>query len=222
MVDPVSPSEFLVSEGVEDWRLLSDGANAYFETGTFGESARFVQAISALPGVEGRPPDVDVRPGGVTVRLDMFTAEYVGLTTSDLELARQISALARSLGLASDPSRLQSLLVVPGASDVSAVMPFWRAALGYVPRPDSPEEDLVDPQGRGAPFWFETMQEPRPGGGGAIHLAVWLPPEEAEARVAAALGAGGHVVRDTFAPSWWTLADSAGNEVDVSSVAGRG
>ena len=64
------------------------------------------------------------------------------------------------------------------------------------------------------------MNEARPGGLGAIHVAVWLPFEEAEARVAAALAAGGHVVRDN-APSWWTLADEAGNEADVATTQGR-
>ena len=29
------------------------------------------------------------------------------------------------------------------------------------------------------------------------------------------------VVRDEFAPSWWTLADPAGNEADISTVRGR-
>jgi len=33
------------------------------------------------------------------------------------------------------------------------------------------------------------------------------PYEQAEARIAAALAAGGRMVRDKFAPSWWTLAD---------------
>jgi 4a-hydroxytetrahydrobiopterin dehydratase len=65
------------------------------------------------------------------------------------------------------------------------------------------------------------MEEPRADGGGAIHFAVWLPYEQAEARVAAALAAGGRMVRDDFAPSWWTLADAAGNEADISTVKGR-
>jgi hypothetical protein len=30
------------------------------------------------------------------------------------------------------------------------------------------------------------------------------------------------MVRDEFAPAWWTLADAAGNEVDVSTIASRG
>jgi 4a-hydroxytetrahydrobiopterin dehydratase len=100
-------------------------------------------------------------------------------------------------------------------------MPFWRAALGYEPRRDSPAEDLVDPRGRWPGFWFERMRELRADGGGAIHIAVWVPDEQAEARVAAALGAGGHMVRDQFAPSWWTLADAAGNEVDIATTRGR-
>lgn len=86
---------------------------------------------------------------------------------------------------------------------------------------DSPDEDLVDPAGRWPGIWFETMDEPRGDGGGAIHVAIWVPPEEAEGRVAAALAAGGRLVRDDRAPSWWTLADAAGNEADVSTVGGR-
>jgi 4a-hydroxytetrahydrobiopterin dehydratase len=35
-------------------------------------------------------------------------------------------------------------------------MPFWRAVLGYEYRADSPDEDLIDPRGRGPAFWFEV------------------------------------------------------------------
>ena len=108
--------------------------------------------------------------------------------------------------------------VIPGALDTRKVMPFWRAVLGYEPRPDSPEEDLVDPQDRGPGFWFERMTEPRGDGGGAIHLAVWVPYEQARSRIDAALAAGGRLVRDEFAPAWWTLADPAGNEVDIATI----
>jgi 4a-hydroxytetrahydrobiopterin dehydratase len=100
-------------------------------------------------------------------------------------------------------------------------MPFWRAVMDYEPRPDSPDEDLVDPRDHGPAFWFEGMQQPRADGGGAIHVAVWVAPELAEARVAAGLAAGGRLVRDEFAPAWWTLADAAGNEVDVATTEGR-
>ena len=61
------------------------------------------------------------------------------------------------------------------------------------------------------------MEEPRPGGLGAIHIAIWVPVEEAQQRVDAGLAAGGHLVRDDYAPSWWTLADAYGNEIDVGT-----
>ena len=111
--------------------------------------------------------------------------------------------------------------MIPGATVPADIMPFWRAVLGYEPRRDSPNEDLVDPHDRGPSFWFEQMREPRPDGGGAIHVAVWVPYEQAEGRIAAALAAGGRMVRDEFAPSWWTLADPAGNEADIATVMNR-
>ena len=221
MTDRISPTQFHESEGVEDWRVLGDGACAYFGTGTFAAGAHLVQAISALPGVDDQHPDVDVRRDGVTVRLITITDDYCGMSRRDLDLARQISAVARQLGLPADPSAVQSLLVIPGATVTAEVMPFWRAVLGYEPRADSPDEDLVDPRSRGPSFWFEQMHEPRPDGGGAIHVAIWVPYEQAEARIAAALAAGGRMVRDQFAPSWWTLADAAGNEADIATMMGR-
>ena len=217
--DGVTSREF--REGAGDWRALAEGACAFFRTGSFAESARLVDAISRLTDVDGHPPDVDVRRDGVTVRLITIADDWYGPTRRDLELARRISAAAQELGFAADPSALQSFLVIPGAPNTAEVMPFWRAVLGYEPRDDSPDEDLVDPRTRGPSFWFEPMDEPRPDRGGAIHVAVWVPPEQAEARVAAAIAAGGHMVRDEFAPAWWTLADAAGNEADVATTTGR-
>lgn len=220
--DQVTPRDFQEAEGLEDWRVLGEGACIHFPTGSFAESAAFVAALGELAGVEDHPPAVDVRDGGVTVRVVTVADDHFGMTGRDIEVARRISALARDRGLAADPSAVQYLLVIPGASDVAKVMPFWRAVLGYEARPDSPDEDLVDPRDRGPAFWFESMREPRPDGGGAVHVAVWVPHDQAEARVRAALAAGGRLVRDEFAPAWWTLADAAGNEADISTVTGRG
>jgi 4a-hydroxytetrahydrobiopterin dehydratase len=124
--------------------------------------------------------------------------------------------------LTADPPADQSLLQVVGAPSPGDVFPYWRAALGYDPRPDSPDEDLVDPHRRDTNVWFEEMDQPRGGEGGcALHVGIFVPPEAAEGRVAAALGAGGRLVRDR-APMWWTLADAAGNELDIATTQGRG
>ena len=221
MTDYLSPKQFYEAEGVADWRLTSEGATAFFHTRSFAESARFVQAIGELPGIEDHRPGVDVRNDGVTIHMITYTDDYFGPSQRDLELARQISAVALKQGLPADPSAVQSLLIIPGATNIAKVIPFWRAVLGYEPRRDSPNEDLVDPHGRGPAFWFEQMNEPRGDGGGAIHVAIWVPYEQADARIAAALAAGGRMVRDEFAPSWWTLADPAGNEADIVTTKGR-
>ena len=223
MAEQISPKQFYESDGVEDWRLVgSDGACAFFPTASVAESGRLVQAIGDIPGIDGHRVAIDVRNDGVTVSLITVVDRYFGMSRDDVEFARQISAAARKLGLRADPSKVQSFLVIPGAADTAEVMPFWNAVLGYERRNDSPDEDLVDPRGRGPGFWFEKMNEPRGDGGGAIHVVVWVPREQAEERLAAALAAGGRLVRDEFAPSWWTLADAAGNEVDIATVAGRG
>ncbi|WP_291407911.1 VOC family protein [Actinophytocola sp.] len=44
-----------------------------------------------------------------------------------------------------------------------------------------------------------------------IHIDVSVPHDQAEARVAAAVAAGGHLVTDEHAPAWWTPADAEGN-----------
>ena len=46
MTERISSKQFHQSEGVEDWRVIGDGACAYFRTGSFAASARLVQAIS--------------------------------------------------------------------------------------------------------------------------------------------------------------------------------
>ncbi len=131
MTSYISPQQFYESEGVEDWRLTSEGATAFFRTSSFAESARFVQAISALPGVEEHRPGVDVRQDGVTVHTITYTNDYFGPGLRDVELARQVSAAASKLGLSADPSQVQSVLIIPGATDIETVKPFWQAVLGY-------------------------------------------------------------------------------------------
>jgi 4a-hydroxytetrahydrobiopterin dehydratase len=97
-------------------------------------------------------------------------------------------------------------------------MPFWQAVLGYRPRPDIPDEDLVDPGDRLAPFWFEEMDELRADGAGTMHLVVWVPWDQVEARIQAGLASGGRLIRHNAEEAFWTLADPAGNEIDIATT----
>ena len=112
--DRISPRQFHESEGVEDWRVLGEGACAFFRTGSFAAGARLVQAISELAGLDDHHPDVDLRRDGVTVRLITITDDYYGMSPRDVELARRISAVARELGLSADPSAVQTPARHPG------------------------------------------------------------------------------------------------------------
>ncbi len=153
------------------------------------------------------------------MRLITITPDHCGLSQRDLELARQISAVARELCVAADPSAVQTVQVTIDALVAPEVMPFWRALLDYADRADSPE-DLIDPRGRGASFWFQQMDAPRPQRN-RTHIDVWVPHDQAEARIAAAIAAGGHLVTDEHAPSWWVLADAEGNQACVATWVGR-
>jgi 4a-hydroxytetrahydrobiopterin dehydratase len=102
--------------------------------------------------------------------------------------------------------------------DHATAVPRRRAAvLGYRQVGD---EDLLDPHSQGPPIWFQQMKEPRPQRN-RIHIDVFVPHDQAEGRVAAALATVGRLVSDEHAPAWWTLADAEGNEVDVATWMGR-
>src|SRR3954447_5876701 len=198
--------------GVEDWRVLFTGAHAYFRVGSFAEAARVVDAIADVAEAVGPFPDVGVPPEGVTVR--SASGEYGALSDRDVDLARQISAEARKLRIQADPSQVQVVAIAVAQDAGSDVGPFWAAALGY--RSLGPNEDVVDRHRRNPQVSFQKLRPPRPGRG-RTHIDVSVPADQAEARLAAALEAGGRLVDDTHAPHWWTLASPENHKVDIAA-----
>lgn len=218
-VEPITPRQFAEAEGVEDWRNIGESAATHFRTGSFATGTALVRAIAELVEPDDHPPDVDLRGDGVTVRLLTVTADYFGLTTRDLELARRVSAAARELGIPADPSAVQNVIVSVDALSIPDVLPFWRAVLGYELRADTPDEELNDPNRRWPVFFFNQLDKPRPQRN-RIHIDVFVALDQARTRVDAALAAGGRLVTDQYAPSWWVLADAEGNEACVATWKG--
>jgi 4a-hydroxytetrahydrobiopterin dehydratase len=210
MSDSISPREFREAEGTEDWRVVGDGARAYFTTGSFLAGAAFVAAIADLADAANHHPDVDLRYAGVAVRLNSH--DVGDISERDVALARRISGAARELGVLADPTAIQSLQVAIDAVDVATVRAFWLAVFGYTAVEDA---DLSDPRGLGPNIWIQQIDAARPERN-TIHLDLYVPRDQVEARLAAALAAGGRVVNDANAPDWWTLADPEGNEVDLA------
>lgn len=212
----ITPAQFHAAEGVDDWRVLAFGVCARFATDTFTAAVELAAAVSAVPGLDGANPGLDVRSDGVTIQLRAEPGH--GMRAGDIALARRLSAVAAAHGARPEPATVQELNITVDALTAADIMPFWRAVLGYEQRGD---EDLVDPLDRGPSFWFQDMDAPRPQRN-RLHIDVFVPHDLAEARVAAALAAGGHLISDKHAPSWWVVADAEGNEACIASWMGRG
>jgi 4a-hydroxytetrahydrobiopterin dehydratase len=190
------------------WRVLAYAEATHFRTGSLAEGAALAEAICEVARTASRQPDIDLRSKGVTVRLQRD--ESGELTEADLALAGAISSKASELGATVDFTGLQSYQVAIDALVIPDVLPFWETVLGYERFGDA----LIDPHSEGPTFWFQQMDAPRPQRN-RIHIDVWVPHDQADERVAAAIAAGGVLVTDEYAPSWWTLADAEGNEADV-------
>ena len=181
---------------------------------TFADAVTLVTDVAAVAEELDHHPDVDLRYRDVTFRLATHSAG--GVTELDVDLARRIVALATAKGaeVLPPPDRVE---IGIDAEDGAALRPFWQAVLGYrEQRTAEGNVELVDPDGQGPVVWFQPMDPPRRERG-RVHVDVYVAGGRAacEQRVADALAAGGHLVTDEFAPSWWVLADAAGNEVCV-------
>jgi 4a-hydroxytetrahydrobiopterin dehydratase len=215
MADHITARAFHHSEGLAHWRVGDGGASAWFDTPDLATGLRFALSAAALSECVDHPPDIDARSMGVMVRLNTFGPGPDGLSTLDVAAARAISEAAREQGLVADPSRITSLVLNIGSTDPAAIVPFWSAVLGL----DEVDGELNDALARQPVVCFQHLKQPRPGHG-RIHVDVWVPHDQAEERVSATLSAGGRLISDEPAPSWWILADPDGNEACVATWIG--
>jgi len=160
-----------------------------------------VNAIAALAAEADHHPDLDLRYTHVDIRL---RSHDVGAVTGrDIRLARKITALGHALEGAS-VSQIEFALDTPAHG---SIQPFWAAVLAMTPDGN----DLLDPFGALPAVWFQESgsSEPRQ----HWHPDVWVDPAQVQPRIDAALAAGGTLVSDEAAPSFWVLADPEGNKV---------
>ena len=202
--------QFLDSEAVDDWVVLHGGATAAFPVESAREAARLAEAIAGVPGIEGSGTVLTISDGRLTVRL---SRDLWQLEPRHVELARAISAVAREHGSVADRASVQEVQLAIAAKPEAVDVGFWRAVLGYAPMAD---DNAVDPLGHGSTVWMQELDEAKPLRH-AMHVDVSVAREQAEARVTAALAAGGRIVDDSEAPRSWILADRAGNRVCVAS-----
>ena len=68
------------------------------------------------------------------------------------------------------------------------------------------DDNAVDPIGHGSTVWMQELDEAKPLRH-AMHIDVSVARARVKVRLEAAVAAGGRIVDESHAPSYWTLAD---------------
>jgi 4a-hydroxytetrahydrobiopterin dehydratase len=196
----------VADEGLVGWTLLLGVLQTRVQTPDFATGLALVNAIGAAAEERNHHPDLTLRYTSVDIHLTSH--DTGGITKRDVHMARVIAGLVADAGLtlaASGQTRLELGLDTP---DFARIAGFWGAMLGMRPRAAA-GDDLMDPHDMLPGVWFQQSgsEEPRQ----RWHPDIWIDPAEVQTRIDAALAAGGTLVTDEYAPSFWVLADPEGN-----------
>jgi 4a-hydroxytetrahydrobiopterin dehydratase len=200
--------EFLDAGDIPGWVVLHGGATAVFGVQSLGEAVDLASAVGKVSGLEGSGVVLTIADHHLAVRLNRHFSQ---LERHHLDLARAITAVTQTHGAVPDRAAAQEVQLAIAAKPDSMDGGFWRAVLGYTGLSDV---SAADPLGHGSSVWMQALDEAKPLRH-AMHVDVSVAREHVEARLAAALDAGGRIVDDSEAPEQWTLADSAGNRVCI-------
>jgi 4a-hydroxytetrahydrobiopterin dehydratase len=206
-----------------DWRKLAQGLHARYLVDDFETGARFVAAVGEAGDALGHHPSVSIGTGYVDLKLssadaiyrDEEGAEHVveWVTQRDVDLARAITDIAAAHEIDPDPASVSVIELGLDTAQSGTIAPVWAALLtgdAEAQGRGTPSDEIRDATGRVPNLWFGDVDEhemPRQ----RFHVEVYVAPEEAEERIAAALAAGGTVVDDSAAPSLTVIADQDGN-----------
>lgn len=186
------------------WREVHGMLRTRLTTGDFAASLELVNRIASAADEADHHPDIDLRYGWVG--LGLVSHDVGGITSRDIELAGTIARIADDLEAEATPHVSTTMTIGIDTADAGAIRGFWAALTGHEPAPDG---TLPSPDGQLPEIWFQESEHRE--GRDRIHLDVYVPSDLARQRVDAVVAAGGRLVTDDFAPSWWVLADADGN-----------
>ena len=208
--------------GLADWRQILGRIKARFRTGDFRTGLALVDKIGATAEAADHHPDIHLSYSDVVVTL--ASHDVRGITSRDLDLARQISSHAAELGIDADASGLTQLELGLDTALGSQLAPFYAALLGCKVEGGEP----VDPSGQVPTVWWQAsdgddqkwalLKQPFEQ---RWHFDVWVGYDEGERRLQAVLDAGGRLVSDRAAPAYWVVEDADGNRSCICTPAGR-
>lgn len=227
--------EQIAEAALTDWRKLAQGLHARYVVPDFAAAVRLVAAVGESGDAIGHHPRVRIGDGHVDLELVTPDAVYRDeddgselvvewVTQQDVDLAREIERLAAEQGLHADPSAVSEVELGLDVVASGAVAPVWAALLTGDPGAQgrgTPGDEIRDATVRVPNLWFGDLGE-----GGAqqrVHVEVYVAPEVVQARVDAAVAAGGTVVDDSQSPGLTVVADQEGNRgvvlADTSAAA---
>lgn len=199
-----------------DFRQLVGRVGAHYRTPDFASALALAQSIGAAADEIDHHPDLHVGWGYVEVWVSSH--DVGGITSRDLRLAEHVAQIAVQHGAKADPHRLVVVELGLDTAQADDVAPFWAAMLGW--EIDEASGELAAPPYTAPTLWWqktEAHETPRQ----RWHLDVWVPADLAQQRVEAAVAAGGTLVDESRAPSFWVLEDAQGNRGCICSVAER-
>ncbi|MEV0890943.1 VOC family protein [Promicromonospora sp. NPDC050262] len=224
----------IAAADLTDWRKLAQGLHARYVVDDFGTGARFVAATGEAGDALGHHPRVSIGHGYVDFTLISDDAVYRDgegtehvvewVTQQDVDLARRITEIAADHKIDAEPVSVSHIELGLDTAHSATIAPVWAALLtGSADSQGrgSPGDEIRDATGRVPNLWFgdaDKQEPPRQ----RFHIEVYVAPEVAEQRIAAAVAAGGTIVDDSNAPMLTVIADQDGNEgivcVDVSAA----
>jgi len=224
----------IAEANLADWRKLAQGLHARYVVDDFGSGVRFVAAIGEAGDVLGHHPRVAIGKGYVDLELvtddaiyrDDEDTEHVieWVTQQDVDLARRITEIAADHKVEADPASVSEIELGLDTSRSATIGPVWAALLTGSAESQgrgTPGDEIRDATGRVPNLWFGEVDQGDPSGS-RFHIEVYVAPEVAEPRIAAAVAAGGTIVDDSDAPSLTVIADQDGNKgvvcVDVTAA----
>ena len=146
------------------------------------------------------------------------------MTQQDVDLARRITEIAVEHQVAADPGSVSEVELGLDTARSATIAPVWAALLtgsAEAQGRGTPGDEIRDATVRVPNLWFGDADENETPGQ-RFHLEVYVAPEVADQRIAAAVAAGGTVVDDSNAPGLTVIADQDGNKgivcVDVSAA----
>ena len=208
----------ILDAGLVEWRKLAQALHARYSVPDYVVAAAFLDRVAEVAEADAHHPDLKLTYGAIDVSLCTHDDGF-WVTQKDIDMARKISEIAHEKGLAPEPGSVTQLEIALDTAHEDRISPFWSVLL--TASPDNKIYDSIfDPTGRVPSLWFQRTddhQVPRQ----RWHFDLWLAPDTADQRIAAAVAAGGSIVDDSEAPAFTVLADPDGNRVCICCATGR-